>query len=153
MKAKRKLIVFLLAMVMAVSASISVYAASSANLAVTETSRSKVYDRKYEIKYSGTYVGSISACSYLHTALLTFQTTGIIQYYTEKTEMTIRYYKSGEAGNIQVLHFSDTGTANGTKSECYKSLEYNQYMRSLSGTVALDGFWSYAVNAVDNTDH
>lgn len=153
MQIKKKLIVFLVVMVMVVSASISVYAASSANLVVTETSRSKENDRKYQITYSGTYVGSIDACSYLHTALLKFTTTGIIQYYTEKTEMTIRYYNSGESGNIQTLYFSDTGTANGTKSECYKSLEYNQYMRSLSGTVSLDGFWSYAVSAIDNEDH
>lgn len=153
MQIKKKLIVFLLTMVMAVSATVSGYAASSVNLVVTERSNSKAEDRKYNITYSGTYVGSIDACSSYHTALLLFQTTGIIQYYTEKTEMTIRYYNKDESGIILVDSFNDTGTANGTKSECYKSLNVDEYMRSLSGTVSLDGFWSYAVNAVDNTTH
>lgn len=153
MHIKKKLIVFLLTMVMAVSATVSGYAASSVNLVVTETSRSKETDRKYEIKYSGTYVGSIDACSYLHTALLSFKTTGIIQYYTEKTKMTINYYVSGYPGETMTEYHEHTGTANGNKSECYRSLEYNQYMRSLGGIVSLDGFWSYSVQANDNADH
>lgn len=153
MQIKRKLIVFLLVMVMAISASISGYASNAANLVVTLRSGSKEADKTYDITYSGTYVGSIDACSSSHTALLLFTTTGIIQYYTEKTEMTIRYYISGKPGNLTVKNFSHTGTADGTKSECYKSLEYNEYMRSLDGTVALDGFWSYAVSAIDNEDH
>lgn len=153
MQIKKKLIVFLLTMVMAVSATVSGYAAGSVNLVVTETSRSKVTDRKYEIKYSGTYVGSIDACSYLHTALLLFKTTGIIQYYTEKTEMTIRYYETGRWGNLTTEYYANTGTADGNKSECYKSLDYNKYMRSLDGAVSLDGFWSYSVQANDNANH
>ena len=153
MQVRKKLIIFLLVMIMAVSASISGYAASSVNLVVTETSRSKVTDRKYEIKYSGTYVGSIDACSYLRTALLSFKTTGIIQYYTEKTRMTIRYYNTGEWGNLTTEDYTDIGTANGNRSECYKSLENKQYMRSLDGVVSLDGFWSYSVQANDNTNH
>lgn len=153
MHIKKKLIVFLLTMVMAVSATVSGYAANPVDLVVTERSNSKVEDRKYNITYSGTYVGSIDACSSYHTALLLFQTTGIIQYYTEKTEMTIRYYKTGKWGVLTKEHYSDTGTADGNRSECYRLLKPDQYMRSLDGSVSLDGFWSYSVQANDNTNH
>ena len=153
MQVRKKLIVFLLMMVMIISSLISGYAANLINLVVKETSRSKEADRKYDITYSGTHVGSIDACSEYHTALLLFKTTEVIQYYVEKTSMTIIYYTKGKPDDRRTESYSHTGTADGNKSECYKSLESDKYMRTLDGTVSLEGIWSYQVHAHDSVDH
>lgn len=150
---KKKLVAVGLIAIMAISSSLSIYAAEPQYLTLVAKSGNTAKDKSYTIKYADTSVGSASVCASTHTAMVSMTTNGIIKYYVESTTMTARYYESNYPGAIYVYNTSHVGTENGNQSKCLKKFGANQYVRATSGTISLNGFWSYGLSAVDNENH